>query len=89
MVACGLVVNASGPRAAVTAAMAGLEVPVEPRKRFTWMFSAAEPLDQDLPLTTTTVLDVAPFSSPKHRGDIMRNWKRLTRIGLAIALGRG
>lgn len=51
IVSCGTLVNASGPRAAATAAMAGLVLPVEPRKRFTWMFSAQEPLEQDLPLT--------------------------------------
>jgi glycine/D-amino acid oxidase-like deaminating enzyme len=51
VIACGQVVNASGPRAARTAEMAGLDVPVEPRKRFTWIFSAQQPLDQDLPLT--------------------------------------
>ncbi len=51
VVACGQVVNASGPRASRTAAMAGLEVPVEPRKRFSWIFSAENPLEQDLPLT--------------------------------------
>ncbi|MEO1264932.1 MAG: FAD-binding oxidoreductase [Pseudomonadota bacterium] len=50
-VACGTLVNASGPRAAVTAQMAGLDIPVEPRKRFTFIFDAAEPLDRDLPLT--------------------------------------
>ena len=50
-VGCGALVNATGPRAARTAAMAGLELPVEPRKRFTWIFEAAEPLEQDLPLT--------------------------------------
>ncbi|MEO1611536.1 MAG: FAD-binding oxidoreductase, partial [Pseudomonadota bacterium] len=50
-IACGKVVNASGPRAGRTAAMAGLAIPVEPRKRFTWIFSAENPLDQDLPLT--------------------------------------
>ena len=50
-VGCGALVNATGPRAARTAAMAGLEIPVEPRKRFTWIFEAAEPLDRDLPLT--------------------------------------
>lgn len=48
---CGQVVNASGPRAARTAAMAGLAVPVEPRKRFTWIFKAEQPLDRQLPLT--------------------------------------
>jgi len=50
-ISCGTVVNASGPRAVLTANMAGLELPVEPRRRFTFMFDAAEPLDRDLPLT--------------------------------------
>ncbi|MFK7942764.1 MAG: NAD(P)/FAD-dependent oxidoreductase [Paracoccaceae bacterium] len=50
-IACGQVVNASGPRAARTAQMAGIEVPVEPRKRFSWIFKAEQPLDRDLPLT--------------------------------------
>ena len=51
VVGCGHVVNASGPRAARTAAMAGLSVPVEPRKRYTWIFTAERPLDGELPLT--------------------------------------
>ena len=50
-IACGTVINASGPRAARTAAMAGIDLPVEPRKRFTWIFTAETPLDRDLPLT--------------------------------------
>ncbi|MEO1797021.1 MAG: FAD-binding oxidoreductase [Pseudomonadota bacterium] len=50
-VACGQVLNATGPRAAQIAAMAGIELPVEPRKRFTYIISAEEPLDRDLPLT--------------------------------------
>lgn len=50
-IACGAVVNASGPRAARTARMAGIEIPVEPRKRYTWVFSAERPLDRALPLT--------------------------------------
>ena len=49
--AAGTVVNASGPRAAVTAAMAGFELPIEPRRRYTFIFAAETPLDQDLPLT--------------------------------------
>ncbi|MEP2031194.1 MAG: FAD-binding oxidoreductase [Paracoccaceae bacterium] len=50
-ISCGKVVNTSGPRAARTAAMAGIEIPVEPRKRYTFIFSAEQPLDRDLPLT--------------------------------------
>ena len=52
-VTCGTVVNASGPRAALTARMAGLDVPVEPRKRCLFVFDAQEPLDRTLPLTIT------------------------------------
>ena len=48
---CGQVVNATGPRAAKTAAMVRLELPVEPRKRFTWIFTAEQPLPMELPLT--------------------------------------
>lgn len=40
-VQAGTVVNASGPRAALTARMAGLEVPVEPRKRTLFVFDCA------------------------------------------------
>lgn len=50
-IACGHVVNATGPRAARTARMAGIDIPVEPRKRYTWVFRAEKPLDRDLPLT--------------------------------------
>ena len=48
---CGIAVNAAGPRAAVVADMAGVGLPVEPRKRYTWIFSAETPLDRPLPLT--------------------------------------
>lgn len=48
---CGKVVNASGPRAADTAKMVGIELPVEPRKRYTYVFEAEQPLDRWLPLT--------------------------------------
>lgn len=51
IIACGTVVNCSGPRGARTAKMAGIDIPVEPRKRYTFIFDAAEPLDRDLPLT--------------------------------------
>lgn len=48
---CGMVVNCSGPRAVLTSRMAGIEMPVEPRKRYTFIFAAEQPLDRDLPLT--------------------------------------
>lgn len=50
-ISCGTVVNASGPRAVLTSRMAGIEMPVEPRKRYTFIFDAEKPLDRDLPLT--------------------------------------
>lgn len=51
VISCGTVVNASGPRAVLTSRMAGIEIPVEPRKRYTFIFDAEQPLDRDLPLT--------------------------------------
>lgn len=51
VIACAQLVNASGPRANATSKMAGIDIPVEPRKRFSWVFAAAQPLDRDLPLT--------------------------------------
>ncbi len=51
VIGCGTAVNASGPRAKLTAAMVGIDLPVEPRKRYTFIFDAASPLDRDLPLT--------------------------------------
>jgi len=50
-VGCGWLVNASGPRGAMVAAMAGIALPVEPRKRHTWIIRAETPLDRPLPLT--------------------------------------
>lgn len=40
-IAAGTIVNASGPRAALTARMAGLDIPVEPRKRTLFVFDCA------------------------------------------------
>jgi len=51
VIACGCVVNASGTRGLLTSHMAGIEIPVEPRKRYTYIFLAEKPLDRDLPLT--------------------------------------
>lgn len=42
VVQTGTVVNASGPRAALTAQMAGLNVPVEPRKRTVFVIDCAK-----------------------------------------------
>ncbi|MEM7291212.1 MAG: FAD-binding oxidoreductase, partial [Pseudomonadota bacterium] len=50
-VSCGKIVNCSGPRAVETSRMAGIEIPVEPRRRYTFIFDAENPLDRDLPLT--------------------------------------
>jgi len=41
-ISCGTLVNASGPRASKTAEMAGLHVPVEPRKRTIFVFDCAQ-----------------------------------------------
>lgn len=50
-IAASQVVNAAGPRAAQVAEMAGLSLPVEPRRRFTFVFEAEDRLPRDLPLT--------------------------------------
>jgi glycine/D-amino acid oxidase-like deaminating enzyme len=51
VISCGDLVNASGTRAAQVAHMAGITIPVEPRKRYTWVFTAQSPLPRELPLT--------------------------------------
>lgn len=51
VILCGTVINASGPRAVLTSRMAGIEIPVEPRKRYTSICDAEQPLDRDLLLT--------------------------------------
>ena len=43
-IACGTVVNAAGPRAATVAAMAGLDLPVRPRKRCVFVFDCRDEL---------------------------------------------
>jgi glycine/D-amino acid oxidase-like deaminating enzyme len=50
-IGCGTLVNTAGCNAAGVARMAGLHLPVVPRKRYTFVFDAAQPLDRDLPLT--------------------------------------
>ncbi len=51
IITAGKVINASGPRGAKTAAMAGIDLPIEPRRRYTFIFDAEEKLSRDLPLT--------------------------------------
>jgi FAD-dependent oxidoreductase domain-containing protein 1 len=50
-VACGAVVNAAGAHAPEIAAMAGLPLPVRPRKRFVYVFDCREPGLSGAPLT--------------------------------------
>jgi glycine/D-amino acid oxidase-like deaminating enzyme len=46
----GSFVNAAGPHAALIAAMAGINLPVEPRKRTTFVFQAPKPPPPGMPL---------------------------------------
>ena len=50
-VACGTLVNAAGPAAGRVAAMAGIDLPVEPRKRCLFVFDCRADLGQPMPLT--------------------------------------
>jgi glycine/D-amino acid oxidase-like deaminating enzyme len=47
----GTLVNAAGTRAAMVSRLAGIDLPIEARRRYTYIFSIDEPLPQDLPLT--------------------------------------
>ncbi len=49
-IACGVFVNAAGPAAAAVARMAGIDIPVERRKRTNFLFDCATPPDGPLPL---------------------------------------
>jgi len=49
-ITCGAFINAAGPRAADIVAMAGIYLPVEPRKRTNFTFDCAQPPQDKLPL---------------------------------------
>jgi glycine/D-amino acid oxidase-like deaminating enzyme len=51
VIVCDKVINSAGPYASKVSLMAGIEIPVEPRKRYSFVFKAEKPLDRDLPLT--------------------------------------
>jgi glycine/D-amino acid oxidase-like deaminating enzyme len=44
-------VNAAGTRAAEISEMLGVHLPIEPRRRYSFIFDAEKPLDRPLPLT--------------------------------------
>jgi glycine/D-amino acid oxidase-like deaminating enzyme len=50
-ITAGVVVDAAGTRAGHIARMAGVDLLIEARRRYTYIFSVDTPLDQDLPLT--------------------------------------
>lgn len=59
-VACGAAVNAGGTRAAVVARMAGLDLPVEPRKRTVFVIDAPNARHPDAPLLVDTGFYLRP-----------------------------
>lgn len=64
-VACGMAVNAAGPNAGRVAAMAGLALPVAPRKRTVFVFDVERPPEGRLPL----MIDPSGvFCRPEGRG---------------------
>ncbi|KAE8419154.1 hypothetical protein BDV36DRAFT_308076 [Aspergillus pseudocaelatus] len=50
-VTVGTLVNAAGTGAVTVSRLAGIDLPIEARRRYTYIFSVDEPLPQDLPLT--------------------------------------
>lgn len=59
-VACGAAVNAGGTRAAVIAQMAGLDLPVEPRKRTVFVIDAPNARHPEAPLLVDTGFYLRP-----------------------------
>jgi FAD-dependent oxidoreductase domain-containing protein 1 len=61
-IACGAVVNAAGTRAVAVMAMAGLTLPVEPRKRTVFVIDAPNARHADAPL----LVDAGFYLRPEH-----------------------
>lgn len=62
-ISCGLLVNAAGPRARMVANFAGLDIPVEPRKRYSFVFACATPVPSPMP----NIIDLSgTFVRPEH-----------------------
>jgi glycine/D-amino acid oxidase-like deaminating enzyme len=53
-IGCGMMVNAAGTRGPAMARLAGLDIPVEPRKRCLFVFDCRTPLEGVVPLTIDT-----------------------------------
>ncbi|MGF1551399.1 MAG: NAD(P)/FAD-dependent oxidoreductase [Paracoccaceae bacterium] len=64
-VGCGALVCAAGTRSAALARMAGIALPVEPRKRYSWIVSAARPVEGPMPL----VIDPSGIHFRHESGD--------------------
>lgn len=62
-VACGAAVNAAGTRAADVMRMAGLDLPVEPRKRTVFVIDAPNARHPDAPL----LVDAGFYLRPEHK----------------------
>jgi len=54
-IGCGFAINTAGCRAKLVAAMAGVDLPVEPRARTSFVFDCRTPIDHTVPLTVTPV----------------------------------
>lgn len=68
-VSCGELVNAAGPRADMIAAMAGVHLPVEPRKRYSFTFSCQTPVQEKMPIVIDPFgVYVRPENPLSHTG---------------------
>lgn len=54
-VGCGFAINAAGCRAKLIADMVGVDLPVEPRARTSFVFDCRTPIEHNVPLTVTPV----------------------------------